>query len=133
MPLRGRGARGTIPTVWRPRAPTIDRCHRTRGANPSGDDSDGPRAPAGRGSGDTELEPGGLATGPEPQRPCNGWPWTGGSPDMRWVLRHPPARYLRSRGIRVHHLAGSGPPHPRPAVRPPEYLHARSIALDLGS
>jgi hypothetical protein len=29
---RGRGARGTIPTVWRPRAPTIGRCQRTREA-----------------------------------------------------------------------------------------------------
>jgi hypothetical protein len=75
----------------------------------------------------------GMAAGPGRKRPCNGWPWAGGSPDMRWVFRHPPARYLRSGRIRVHYLAASGLPHARAAVRPPECLHARSEALDLGS
>src|SRR5215471_13547789 len=94
---------------------------RPAAASPSGDDSEcPPRASS-------------LATGPEPKRPCNSWPWTGGSPDMRWVLRHPPARHPRSRSIRVHHLAGSAPPHARAAVHPPRYPQAPSVTLDLGS
>jgi hypothetical protein len=75
----------------------------------------------------------GLAAGPGRKWPCNGWTWASVSPDMRWVLRCPPARCLRSRRIRVHHLAASGPPHARAAVRSRECMHARSAALDLGS
>jgi hypothetical protein len=74
----------------------------------------------------------GMAAGPGHKRPCNGWPLTGGCPDVRWVFRRRPARYPGPRGIWVHHLAASGPPHARAAVRPPECLPARSEAVDLG-
>ena len=186
--LRGRGARGTIPTVWRrglPRAAVIGRARRPAadvqpGVSPADDDRDvlahavevgvqttgycrgsggrsrySPRLPERRRargvktvwpgpphvqpsrSGEPSPLPGlsreGMAADPGHKLPCNSWPSTGGSPDMRWLLRHPPARYPGSRGIWVHRMAATGPPHARTAVRPPDRRHARSVALGLGN